>query len=73
MAIPKVVTETYMNPAWHAYNQGLCRLAGESVDAAEPIIAPGCAHIVQRDSPEFVAEQVVKLLGRLCDEHGRST
>lgn len=66
MAIPKAVTNTYMNPAWHAYNQGLTRLTARQDAPTEPIIAEGCGHIIQNDSPVFVAQEIGTLLSRLC-------
>ncbi|KAH8911644.1 alpha/beta-hydrolase [Coniochaeta sp. PMI_546] len=69
MAIPKAVTNEYMNPAWHAYNQGLCRLSARQDFSKEPIIAKGCGHVIQKDSPSFVANKIRALL----DRHWAST
>ncbi|OIW23427.1 alpha/beta-hydrolase [Coniochaeta ligniaria NRRL 30616] len=66
MAIPKAVTNAYMNPVWHAYNQGLTRLTGRKDAPTEPIIVGGCGHVIQKDSPSFVANQIHILLDRLC-------
>jgi hypothetical protein len=66
MAIPKAVTNAYMNPAWHAYNQGLTRLTARQDIPTEPIIAEGCGHVIQKDSPRFVANEIRTLLDRLC-------
>lgn len=70
MAIPKAVTNAYMNPAWHKYNQGLTRLTERRDRQEEPIIAEGCGHFIQRDSPGFVADEIVGLLERLCGDYG---
>ena len=63
--MPKAVTNAYINPAWHAYNQGLCKLTTGENSHKEPIIAEGCGHVIQKDSPSFVAEQITKLLSKL--------
>ena len=46
---------------WEEYNQELVGL-GDPDRATGPVIAEGCGHFIQKDSPEFVAEQVEKLL-----------
>jgi pimeloyl-ACP methyl ester carboxylesterase len=68
MAIPMAVTEAYMNPAWDAYNRGLTRLSARGNAKGEPVIAEGCGHFIQRDSPGFVADEIVRLLDRVCGE-----
>jgi pimeloyl-ACP methyl ester carboxylesterase len=65
MAIPKVVTNAYVNPAWHRYNQGLARLSLRDDGRREPIIAEGCGHFIQKDDPDFVAREIGALLDRL--------
>ncbi|KAK4443425.1 Alpha/Beta hydrolase protein [Podospora aff. communis PSN243] len=61
LGVSKAVTNTYVNPAWTRYNEGLTRL----VDDAELKIAPGCGHFIQRDGPEFVAAEILRLLERV--------
>lgn len=65
MKIPKAVTNAYMNPTWHTYNQGLMRLTASNDTFKEPIIAGGCGHVIQMDSPAFVANEIHALLDRL--------
>lgn len=65
MAIPKVVTNAYVNPAWHRYNQGLARLSAREDNPQEPIIAEGCGHFIQKDDPGFVSKEIGALLDTL--------
>ena len=61
LAVPKAVTNAYVNPAWRAYNEGLASLAED----AELKIADGCGHFIQRDGPEFVAGEILRVLERV--------
>ncbi|KAK4168213.1 Alpha/beta hydrolase fold-1 [Cladorrhinum sp. PSN259] len=70
MAIPKPVTNAYVNPAWGAYNQGLSRLipsskAGEGSGNGRLKIAEKCGHFIQKDDPMFVARELDNMLHRL--------
>ncbi|KAK1751272.1 Alpha/Beta hydrolase protein [Echria macrotheca] len=60
LSLPKAVTNAYVNPAWHAYNEGLARLVGDS--SGELKIARGCGHFIQKDDPVFVADEIVRVL-----------
>ncbi|KAK0646989.1 Alpha/beta hydrolase family-domain-containing protein [Cercophora newfieldiana] len=61
LGVPKAVTNAYVNPAWRAYNEGLAKLA----DGSEVKIASGCGHFIQKDGPEFVAGEILRLLERV--------
>lgn len=60
----KAVTNTYMNPAWGDYNEGLTRL----VNAESKVkIARGCGHFIQKDDPAFVASEIDRILNELSN------
>ncbi|KAI2602841.1 alpha/beta-hydrolase [Hypoxylon sp. NC1633] len=61
MNVPKSLTNTFMNPAWGRYNEGLARLTDKE-RARGPVIATGCGHFIQRDDPAFVARLIEELL-----------
>ncbi|KAK4149138.1 Alpha/Beta hydrolase protein [Chaetomidium leptoderma] len=64
LSVPKAVINTYMNPAWGAYNEGLTRLVQT---ASEVKIAKGCGHFVQKDDLVFVATEINSILNGLGD------
>jgi hypothetical protein len=64
MKIPKVVTETYLQPYWEEYNQGLLEISDREV-GNEVKIAKGCGHVIQLADPPFVAEELMLMLHRL--------
>ncbi|KAI1879879.1 hypothetical protein JX265_001500 [Neoarthrinium moseri] len=61
---PKGLTNAYMNPAWHRYNEGLVRLT-EKERSEGPVTAKGCGHFIQRDDPGFVANAIHRLVMKL--------
>ena len=61
MGTPVSLSMQYSNPAWHEYNVGLTKLT-DPERAKGPIIATGCGHFIQRDDPEFVVQQVLRML-----------
>ncbi|KAI0117097.1 alpha/beta-hydrolase [Daldinia grandis] len=61
MGVPKGLTNTYVNPPWADYNQGLARLTGAG-RARGPVVAAGCGHFIQKDDPALVAELTDDLL-----------
>ncbi|OJD32026.1 alpha beta-hydrolase [Diplodia corticola] len=63
--VPKALTNAYINPPWQAYNNELVQLAPDDGRVKRPVIADKCGHFIQRDGPEFVAEQLGELLDRL--------
>lgn len=69
--VPRGLTEHYVQPAWHAYNNGLLKIAENDDSArAQVLFAPGCGHFIQRDNPAFVARQVMEMLKLLCTRQG---
>ncbi|KAI1393950.1 alpha/beta-hydrolase [Hypoxylon trugodes] len=64
MNVPKSLTNTFLNPEWSRYNEGLVRLT-QPERARGPVIATGCGHFIQRDDPAFVAELTENLLEKV--------
>jgi hypothetical protein len=64
MKISKVVTETYLQPYWEEYNQGLLGISDREV-GNEVKIAKGCGHVIQLADPHFVAEELKSMLQKL--------
>jgi pimeloyl-ACP methyl ester carboxylesterase len=62
--VPKTVINTYLNPAWGSYNEGLTRLVQSE---SEVKIAKGCGHFIQKDDPDFVATELNTMLDELRD------
>ncbi|KAK3296345.1 Alpha/Beta hydrolase protein [Chaetomium fimeti] len=62
LAVPKAIINTYMNPAWGTYNEGLTRLVQVTSDVK---IAKGCGHFIQKDDPAFVAGKIDGILNEL--------
>ena len=65
--IAEPVVQTYMNPHWHAYNEGLCRLT-EVGRSRGPIEAVGAGHFVQKDRPDLVADEIRHLVHQLSTQ-----
>lgn len=63
--VPKALTNAYIDTAWRAYNEGLTQLAGTGAHVKGPVIAKKCGHFIQRDDPEYVAEELGELLDRM--------
>ncbi|PSN73935.1 alpha/beta-hydrolase [Corynespora cassiicola Philippines] len=63
---PKILTMTFLNPVWQRYNEGLCKITDEE-RAIGPIVAVGCGHFIQKDSPGFVSDELVSLLDRVVN------
>jgi pimeloyl-ACP methyl ester carboxylesterase len=61
---PKMLTMTYLNPTWRAYHESLMKIT-DSERAIGVINAVGCGHYIQRDGPEFVADELGSLLDRV--------
>ncbi|KAL0929711.1 uncharacterized protein CTRU02_215354 [Colletotrichum truncatum] len=64
MGHPRLLTQTYVNPYWHAYNQGLVKIT-EAGKSKGPLQAPNAGHFVQRDNPDFVAKELNELLSKI--------
>ncbi|KAF5004975.1 hypothetical protein FDECE_8554 [Fusarium decemcellulare] len=67
IAIPAAVTQIYVNPYWHGYNEGLAKLTSPERSRG-PVQAPGAGHFIQADKPSFVAEKIHEVLQSLKDE-----
>lgn len=64
MGVPKPVTNTFINPFWHRYNEALVNIT-EAEYRKGPILAPNGSHFVQRDNPSFVAQELDELLEKV--------
>jgi pimeloyl-ACP methyl ester carboxylesterase len=64
MGRPRLLTETYVNPYWHAYNEGLARITAPERSKG-PLLAPRAGHFIQKDNPDFVAQELDELLSRI--------
>ncbi|KAL1841561.1 hypothetical protein VTJ49DRAFT_6934 [Mycothermus thermophilus] len=62
LGVSKAVINAYMNPAWGRYNEGLTRLTSPP---GELKVARDCGHFIQKDDPEFVANEVNDILNRI--------
>jgi hypothetical protein len=61
MGTPIAITQTYTNPYWHRYNEGLAKIT--SPDRRKgPIQSEKGGHFIQRDDPDFVVGEIVELL-----------
>ncbi|PYI24687.1 alpha/beta-hydrolase [Aspergillus violaceofuscus CBS 115571] len=60
---PPRLTEVYMNPYWHRFNEGLARLT-DAERSKGPLQAPGAGHFVQQDNPGFVADELREMLDK---------
>ena len=54
----------YLNPMWHAYNQGLARITDKERSEG-PLIAKGCGHFVQKDDPQYVVSLLSDMLDKI--------
>ncbi|KAF2277046.1 uncharacterized protein EI97DRAFT_353650, partial [Westerdykella ornata] len=66
MHTPQPLVMAYLNPTWTRYNEGLVKITDED-RAIGPIIAVGCGHFIQKDGPQFVAEELAGLLDRVVN------
>ena len=58
------LTERYIEPAWQAYNAGLLTLDGKKEGEGEVVVVKGAGHFVQRDNPQCVAGEILKMVRR---------
>ena len=63
------MTNQYLNPLWHKYNEGLTKLTRESFGKG-PFQAKGCGHFIQRDDPLLVANEVLEIVGKVTGTPG---
>ncbi|KAI9170599.1 hypothetical protein HJFPF1_00067 [Paramyrothecium foliicola] len=64
MGFPQFVTKTYVNPYWDEYNRGLVQIT-EQTRAKGPMQAPQAGHFIQKDNPEFVAQELDEILSKV--------
>lgn len=64
MGVPSVLSEVYFDPLWMNYNLGLSKIT-ETHLSKGPIEAKGHGHLIQRDGPQFVADELLEMLGKL--------
>ena len=64
MGVPKSVTNRFVNPHWQRYNEGLAKITGPDFRKG-PILAPNAGHFVQKDNPEFVAQELNEMLEKI--------
>ncbi|KAL2271963.1 hypothetical protein VTJ83DRAFT_1334 [Remersonia thermophila] len=63
LGVSKAVINAYMNPAWARYNEGLTHLTSPP---GELKVARDCGHFIQKDDPEFVANEISHVLDRVA-------
>jgi hypothetical protein len=64
MKISRIATESYLQPYWEEYNQGLLEIGDREV-GNEVKIAKGCGHVIQLADPKYVAEELKAMLQKL--------
>jgi hypothetical protein len=64
MKISRIATESYLQPYWEEYNQGLLEIGDREV-GNEVKIAKGCGHVIQLEDPKYVAEELKAMLQKL--------
>jgi len=64
VGLAEIMTREYFDPAWHRYHQGLAKITTPDLSKG-PIIAKGCGHLIQRDNPQLVADEVSDILKKL--------
>ena len=64
LGVPEAIINTYFNPYWHSYNQGLAKIT-DADRSKGPLQAPNAGHFIQRDNPEFVAKELDELISKV--------
>jgi hypothetical protein len=54
----------YFDPAWHRYNEGIAKITSRELSKG-PVEAKGCGHLIHKDNPELVANEISELLDKL--------
>ncbi|KAE8454180.1 hypothetical protein EG329_005105 [Mollisiaceae sp. DMI_Dod_QoI] len=57
--LPEIMTQVYFEPQWHEYHKGLARLTKQHLSKG-PISKKGTGHLVHKDNPQFVAEEIIE-------------
>ncbi|TVY20023.1 hypothetical protein LARI1_G000982 [Lachnellula arida] len=63
MGTPKSLSMRFTSKYWAEYNQGLTKITDR--DTGGVVIAPGCAHFIQKDGPGFLAQEVMSMIKKL--------
>lgn len=64
MGLPEILSTRYFDPLWQKYNIGLTKITEPQLSKG-PIEAKGCNHLIQKDGPEFVANEIIDMLAKL--------
>ncbi|KAG9233755.1 Alpha/Beta hydrolase protein [Amylocarpus encephaloides] len=64
MGTPRSMSMRFTNKYWAEYNERLLKLT-DPERSRGVVIAEGCGHFIQMDNPEFVAEGILKMMGKL--------
>lgn len=64
VGISKIVSQTYLQPYWEEYNQGLLEISDREV-GNKVKIAKGCGHVIQSADPQYVAEEMKTMFEKL--------
>ncbi|KAJ5634320.1 Alpha/Beta hydrolase protein [Penicillium herquei] len=59
------VIQAYFNPYWHKYNEGLAKIT-DAERSKGPLQAPNTGHFIQRDNPDFVAQELHELVSKVA-------
>jgi hypothetical protein len=58
------MTLTYFSPAWQVCNEALATITAPERRRG-PIIAKGCGHLIMKDDPKLVADELQNLLEKI--------
>jgi len=61
---PEIMAQVYVDPQWHEYHKGLARLTKRHLSKG-PISKKGTGHLVHKDDPQFVAEEIMEVIEKL--------
>jgi pimeloyl-ACP methyl ester carboxylesterase len=61
---PKAMTQAYLNPYWRRFNEGLAKIT-QAEKSKGPLQAPASGHFIQKDNPEFVAQELNEILSKI--------
>ena len=67
--LPGIMTKTYFDPAWQAFNEGLVTITSPEKRKG-PIIAKGAGHYIMKETPEIVADELLELWAKLGPQLG---
>ncbi|KAH8661428.1 Alpha/Beta hydrolase protein [Tricladium varicosporioides] len=65
MGTPISMSMKFTNPYWAKYNEGLLKITDEE-RSGKVVIAKGCGHFIQNDDPQFVADEIKKMVTKLA-------